>query len=30
MEIFGRNKNRRKGKEKTRKEKNVAETYGSQ
>ena len=28
MELFGRNKNRRKGKEKTRKEKNVTETYG--
>ena len=30
MELFGRNKNRRKGRERTRKEKNVTETYGSQ
>ena len=29
MELFGRNKDRRKGKEKTRKEKNVTEMYGS-
>ena len=29
MELFGRKKDRRKGKKKTRKEKNVTETYGS-
>ena len=30
MEPFGRKKDRRKGKEKTRKEKNVTETYDTE